>query len=610
MKQLVENEISIELVRKNVLDLQELKSSIQVAKNDDVILFSLPAKDMDINRNKFIEIINTILSDMPEEVAVGIMGENEDLAYLSYAFETELKLKYQIWISLRKGKIDEVSARLPNETAGIVFFSRKKKLKFERVLLPYTYCPACNKTTKDYGGKKHTFHEFGTTMSDVWKDIYIGENDPFPEDILMRVKAMFSTESGKVIHVFSMNEFSEWGSIEDFSFNLPPLQVEESNHEIDELNQSTLFNGDSLEVLKEIPTSSIDYVFVDPPYNLKKKYASYDDALEIEEYFTWCDRWLEQCYRALKPGKFLTILNIPNWSIRHYAYLIQKMEFDSWVTWDSLSKPSGKVMPANYTLLTFKKPESESGSDINSLEIKETKLTALADSYCLRTSCKKKREPVFKEVTDLWTDIHRLKHNSQRYDHPCQLPPSLMQRLIKTFTKEDDFVLDCFNGVGTTTLTAHLLNRKYVGIELDTKYYETAVIRHNDINNGLDPFRKNQIENSTKTKNNDVKRIVRRRAEHSHITKKDVQMQMKELAATVGHAPTKEEALIYLPEVPEEFYDLYFSSWAEVITSVKVGGVTETLKNYKGNVSSRREDTIVEEGTGEQMKFQLLKQKL
>ena len=77
-------------------------------------------------------------------------------------------------------------------------------------------------------------------------------------------------------------------------------------------------------------------------------------------------------------------------------------------------------------------------------------------------------------VSDVWTDIHRVKHNIYRDEHPCQLPIHLLERLLLMSTDEEDTVLDPFMGTGTTALAAKRLGRKYIGIELDAKYVEIA----------------------------------------------------------------------------------------------------------------------------------------
>jgi site-specific DNA-methyltransferase (adenine-specific) len=77
-------------------------------------------------------------------------------------------------------------------------------------------------------------------------------------------------------------------------------------------------------------------------------------------------------------------------------------------------------------------------------------------------------------VSDVWTDIHRIKHNSKRDPHPCQLPLHLMDRLILLTTDENDIILDPFSGTGTTAISAKRLGRQYIGFELDEKYAEIS----------------------------------------------------------------------------------------------------------------------------------------
>jgi len=77
-------------------------------------------------------------------------------------------------------------------------------------------------------------------------------------------------------------------------------------------------------------------------------------------------------------------------------------------------------------------------------------------------------------VSDVWTDIHRIKHNGKRDPHPCQLPIHLMDRLILLTTDENDIVLDPFSGTGTTAISAKRLGRKYIGFELDRKYADIS----------------------------------------------------------------------------------------------------------------------------------------
>ncbi len=75
-------------------------------------------------------------------------------------------------------------------------------------------------------------------------------------------------------------------------------------------------------------------------------------------------------------------------------------------------------------------------------------------------------------VSDVWTDIHRIRHKKRRDEHPCQLPIHLLERLLLMSSNEEDIVLDPFIGTGTTAIAAKKLGRRFIGIDVDPKYVE------------------------------------------------------------------------------------------------------------------------------------------
>lgn len=602
MKHLAELTEKFVLENISVQNKNDLIDKIEGIEQNGAVVFNLSSvsKSPEVIYNNLKDTIN----EMPKKSIMCFIGGNKEIANLAYLLSEGLGLHYQYWITIRT-KLRKEGKVLPSETMSVLVISKAKKIKITRVLLPYTYCPACGKTTKDYGGKKHTFHHFGTTMSDVWKDVYFNPSEPLDSEenevIVERLALMLSTEN-RTVYALDFSKDFIWGNNHNYNVKLPRLVESEENQEPDSnINlDSQIIQGDSLRTLKAMPDNSIDYIFVDPPYNLEKKYGSYSDDLDIQNYFRWCDEWIHESVRVLKEGSYFSILNIPQWSIRHFAYLMQIADFESWITWDALSKPAGKIMPANYTILTFKKRGS-CHKRANEVNYQAKYMKPLADTYCLRAACAKKRGDNFhKPLTDLWTDIHRLKHNSLRYDHPCQLHPELMKRIFEVYSKPGDLILDFFNGVGTSTLAAELIGRRYIGVDLDEKYASVAQERHEMIFDGRDPFGKNQLKAEEKTKNNTVKRVTVRKKEHRHISKKDVQMKIKALAEELGKNPTLEEAMSRYHEIPKDFYDLYFSSWSEVLAAVRVKGVNENkmLDSLdKGNQSKKR--------TSEQIEFNI-----
>ncbi|MCC5944893.1 MAG: hypothetical protein JJT94_08150 [Bernardetiaceae bacterium] len=231
--------------------------------------------------------------------------------------------------------------------------------------------------------------------------------------------------------------------------------------------------GDCLAQLKNIPDNSVDMTFADPPFNLKKKYTSYTDNLEFQEYLKWCEQWIYEMVRITKPTGSIFLHNIPKWLSFYATYLNQFAHFKHWISWDAPTAPMGKsLQPAHYGILFYTKEPK--GAKINELRYPHKR--DRKQGYLLKDYGGKKDllHPFGPLVSDVWTDIHRIKHNRKRDPHPCQLPIHLLDRLILLTTDENDIVLDPFSGTGTTAIAAKRLGRKYIGFELDTEYVEIA----------------------------------------------------------------------------------------------------------------------------------------
>lgn len=231
--------------------------------------------------------------------------------------------------------------------------------------------------------------------------------------------------------------------------------------------------GDCIKLFKKIPDNSVDVTFADPPFNLKKSYSGYKDKLEVEEYLDWCETWIAEMIRVTKPTGSIFLHNIPKWLTYYAAFLNKSAYFKHWISWDAPTAPMGKsLQPANYGILFYAK--SAKGTKINELRHphkRDRKQGFLLKDYGGK---KDRLHPFGALVSDVWTDIHRVKHNKNRDPHPCQLPIHLMDRIILLATDENDIVLDPFSGTGTTAISAKRLGRKYIGFEMDPCYVDIA----------------------------------------------------------------------------------------------------------------------------------------
>jgi len=236
---------------------------------------------------------------------------------------------------------------------------------------------------------------------------------------------------------------------------------------------NSIIQGDCIDVLKSFPSDSIDVAFADPPFNLNKGYRSTNDALKTQKYLEWCEQWLIELVRLTKPGGSVFVHNIPKWLTHFSAILNPIADFKHWIAWDAATNPMGKTLqPAHYGILCYSK---KSGKQ-KFYEIRHPHKRCRKCGYLMKDYGGKKRllHPFGPLLSDIWTDIHRIRHKKYRDDHPCQLPVHLLERIILMSSDEGDVVLDPFLGTGTTAIAAKKLGRKYIGIELDEEYVRVS----------------------------------------------------------------------------------------------------------------------------------------
>ena len=502
------------------------------------------------------------------ESTVCIMTEPKIAAGLVTTLSDVVTLRH--WIAVKKSLTnDDSPCHLPNQHAALLIFTRYTSgLKHTRTRIEYTYCPACKKTTKDYGGKAHVYDEYGTSISDVWRDIELNLNDQ-RDLISSRLRDVFGLAPYKELKLFDLSDYSRGisaaGNIRAAKreCSLVPKRTR--------LATNRLIHGDCLEELKRLPSNALDFAFVDLPYNLSKKYYSSNDNLETGEYFDWCERWLYELYRILKPNRTLALLNVPMWAARHFQYLSTLMEFQDWIVWEALSFPVRKIMPAHYAIVCFSKGKPRPLPGLQEEKPSEFQyLSTKGELFCNRPSCVSVRASIGfddkHKISNLWYDVYRLTHNSRRVNHPCQLPPLLMRRLYALFTKRGEIVGDCCNGAGTSTLVAQEMKRRYIGIERSRRFHNLAVRRHEMLSEGVDPFQKHN--NTPTLKNSPVQRLQKQKYQ---VTKKMLQLDVRRIARELGRIPTYEDVKRHSKH-RVSYFKKYFVSWGEVCAAARIEG--------------------------------------
>ncbi|OQC09595.1 MAG: Modification methylase BamHI [Tenericutes bacterium ADurb.Bin087] len=444
----------------------------------------------EFNRN-----VDAAYEHLKENGFVYVYGNPNVVSYLVGNYlKTQNNLDFRYWIAINNNKNDGNEHALSrNHVAAIMLIRRDSDIfdfDTEACRTKRFACPTCQRNSKDWGGKKHLLNTKGVAISDVWNDfikvnsvigdkdipnlkLYLSDNDSsvdfkgncIPQPILERLLTLTkSSNDYKIIEMDNVIDLDR--EIDDI---IDDTIVPNEN----EINQ--IICGDSIEVmeglLKKYPNGLFDLIFADPPYNLQKNYKNYDDQNSDNEYNDWCNKWLDLCFKLLKPNGNMLILNLPKWTIRNISFLLDNgAKLKDCIVWDAMSTPMGKIMPAHYSLIHLVKRDSKD-------ELIKNEMIYPAINYCLRPSCISNRDSNNSRkfwLSNIWSDAHRIKHKKDRDDHPCQLPDKLMNRIIQLYSKPGDLVFDPFCGAGTTAIAAFLNNRNYYTVDISQDYVDIA----------------------------------------------------------------------------------------------------------------------------------------
>lgn len=229
-----------------------------------------------------------------------------------------------------------------------------------------------------------------------------------------------------------------------------------------------LMHGDCLEMMKEIESATIDMVMTDPPYGTTA--CKWDSIIPLDE--MWA-----QIKRIVKPSgaivmtasqPFTTALIQSNIKAFKYEWIWQKSRATGFL--------QAKYMPmkSHENVLVF----VESGvPTYNGQKTSghEPTNSAKGHGHSPTFGASKERDYSGGDTTRHPKTIQFFK--SERGLHPTQKPVSLMEYLVSTYTNKGDTVLDFTMGSGTTGIACKNINRKFVGIELDDRYFEEATNR-------------------------------------------------------------------------------------------------------------------------------------
>lgn len=273
----------------------------------------------------------------------------------------------------------------------------------------------------------------------------------------------------------------------------------------------SLFEMDSLEFLKSIPSCSIDMIFADPPYNINK--AEWDRFESQDDYISWSILWIKEASRILKKhgsmyicgfSEILADLKRPSmdyfkkckwliwcyrnkanlgndWGRSHESILLLRKS-DKFV----MNVENVRIPYSNHTLKYPVHPQAESSQYSNNKNDKN-----------IWSPNPNGAKP--KDVFDIPTTCNGM---NEKTPHPTQKPEELLRKLVLASSNKGDTILDPFSGSGTTLVVAEQLGRKWVGCDKNSQYNQWAIERIKNVarkseEEWIQYDRKNQLRRSS-----------------------------------------------------------------------------------------------------------------
>ncbi|WP_196820173.1 DNA-methyltransferase [Corynebacterium qintianiae] len=251
--------------------------------------------------------------------------------------------------------------------------------------------------------------------------------------------------------------------------------------------EGIIYQGDSIAWLKSLEADSVDLIFADPPYNIKK--ADWDNFASQEVYIAWSLEWITEASRVLKKTGSLYICG--------FSEILA-----------DLKHPASKYFAASRWLVWYYKNKANLGSDWGRshesiLHLRKSKRQKLAEIDYVRIpygahTLKYPGHPQAESSAygkgqgkrDDWTphpmgakpkDVIEVPTTCngmhEKTPHPTQKPEELVRKFVFASSHPGEVVLDPFSGSGTTAVTAAQLGRKFLACDLDPQYNQWAAKR-------------------------------------------------------------------------------------------------------------------------------------
>ena len=259
-------------------------------------------------------------------------------------------------------------------------------------------------------------------------------------------------------------------------------------------DRAVVFEGDCQDFLKGVPDGAIQLVVTSPPYNLGK---SYERRVHLSRYLEWQEQVIADCVRVVaeggsicwQVGNFVANGEVIPLDIVLYPFFAKHgLKLRNRIVWhfEHGLHCKKRLSGRHETILWFTK------SDDYFFELDSVRVP---QKYPGKKHFKGPKagqlsgNPLGKNPGDVWVFPNVKNNHVEKTSHPCQFPVELVDRLVLSLTRPDDWVLDPFLGVGTTVASAIMRGRKGCGAEKLPEYARVARDRARLAMQGMLPVR-------------------------------------------------------------------------------------------------------------------------
>lgn len=233
-----------------------------------------------------------------------------------------------------------------------------------------------------------------------------------------------------------------------------------------EIERNQIYEGDCMEILKELPDAGVDLVIADPPYYRMK--GGFDFVFQsVQEYLEWCMSWVAECYRALKPsgafycwGSCQMIGKLSVHVLDRFGWIKRNL-----IVWNYATGRPGRSSYRHESefMCFYSNPLHEISHD------------DIRIPYYAGGEKDRRKNPKGKSCGDVW-ECSRVKPNyKEATGHPTQKPEKLADRIISASSRPGDLVLVPFAGSGTEIVSCIRKRRDFIAAEISPVYVREII---------------------------------------------------------------------------------------------------------------------------------------